>query len=347
MRSLARLPKAHLHLHLEGAMRPATLAELADECGDQPPFLRGDFASFEDFTPLYGAAARLVREGPRENLLRLVREVVEDAAADGAVWIEPHVNPLTYDADPSAALDVLDAVIDEGNRTAARLGIGFGVVVFARRNADPCEAVEAARLAALRAGAGVVAFGLAGDEARYPPEPFAGAFTIARQAGLISAPHAGELAGPASVRAALDVLGAQRIAHGIRAVEDPALLSRLVAEGTVLDVCPTSNVALGIVKSLSCHPLPLLLDAGIRCTLNADDPLLFGPGLLQEYETARTALALNDHQLAAMARTSIESSGAPRAIVNESISRIRNWLNAPARTNTPQDQETPPRLTHP
>ncbi|MDQ1051302.1 hypothetical protein [Streptomyces sp. V4I2] len=92
MRSLAGLPKAHLHVHLEGAMRPATLAELADEHGDQPPVLPGDFASFEDFMPLYRVAARLVREGPRENLLRSVREVVEDAAADGAVWIEPHVN---------------------------------------------------------------------------------------------------------------------------------------------------------------------------------------------------------------------------------------------------------------
>src|SRR2546425_530148 len=135
MRSLARLPKAHLHLHLEGAMRPATLAELAGERGEQVPDMGGDFASFEDFTPLYRVAARLVREGPRENLLRLVREVVEDAAADGAVWVEPHLNPLTYEADPHAALDVLDAVLDEGRRTAARLGIGFGVVMFARRNA--------------------------------------------------------------------------------------------------------------------------------------------------------------------------------------------------------------------
>jgi len=209
MRSLLRLPKAHLHLHLEGAMRPTTLAELAGvRCGQ--PLALGGFTSFEDFMSLYRVAARLVRCGPREILLRLVREVVEDAAGDGAVWIDPHVNPLTYEDDPDAALDVLDAVIDEDRRTAARLGIGFGVLVFARRNADPSEAVEVARLAAQRAGNGVVAFGLAGNEAQYPPEPFAEAFAIARDAGLISAPHAGELAGPASVRAALDVLGARR-----------------------------------------------------------------------------------------------------------------------------------------
>ncbi len=139
MRSLALLPKAHLHLHLEGAMRPAMLAELTGGCGGEPPGA-GSFTSFEDFTSLYRVAARLVREGPRESLLRLVREVVEDAAADGAVWIEPHVNPLTYEDDPDAALDLLDVVIDEGRRTAAGLGIGFGVLVYARRNAAPSEA---------------------------------------------------------------------------------------------------------------------------------------------------------------------------------------------------------------
>ncbi|WP_128381459.1 adenosine deaminase [Streptomyces cavernae] len=334
MRSLVRLPKAHLHLHLEGAMRPTTFAELTAAQGGQPPD-RGGFTSFEDFTPMYRAAARVVRCGPRENLLRLVREVVEDAAADGAVWIEPHVNPLTYEDDPDAALDVLDAVVDEGRRTAARLGIGFGVLLFARRNADPSEAVEVARLAARRAGNGVVAFGLAGDEAQYPPEPFAEAFAIARDAGLISAPHAGELAGPASVRAALDVLGARRIAHGVRAVEDLALVARLAAEGVVLDVCPTSNVALGVVTSLAVHPLPLLLQAGVRCTLNADDPLLFGPGLLEEYESARAAFALTDPQLAAIARTSIEFSGAPPAAAKAALTLIDDWLDAPAQATAP------------
>ncbi|MEU6356188.1 adenosine deaminase [Streptomyces sp. NPDC047072] len=329
MRSLALLPKAHLHLHLEGAMRPATFRELAGEQDGQLLRHASGFASFEDFMPLYGAAARLVRQGPREHLLRLVREVVEDAAADGAVWVEPHFNPLTYEADPRAALDVLDAVLDEGRRTAARCGIGFGLVLFARRNADPAQAVETARIAARRADAGVVAFGLAGDEAADPPEPFAEAFALARAAGLIPAPHAGEFTGPDGVRAALDSLGARRIAHGVRAAEDPALLARLAAEGVVLDVCPTSNVALGVVSSLAAHPLPLLLRAGVRCTLNADDPLLFGPGLLAEYETARTSLALSDTQLAQIARTSTEASGAPRELVADAARRIDDWLTTP------------------
>jgi adenosine deaminase len=338
VRSLDCLPKAHLHLHLEGAMRPATLAELAGERDERPPHF-GGFTSFEHFNALHGAAARLVREGPRRNLLRLVREVVEDAAADGAVWIEPHFNPLTYEDDPDAALDLLDEVIDQGRRTGVRLGVGFGILVFARRNADPSHAVETARLAARRSGDGVVSFGLAGDETRQTAESFAEAFAIARDAGLIPAPHAGELAGPASVRAALDVLGARRIAHGVRAIEDPALLARLAAEGVVLDVCPTSNVALGVVASLSAHPLPLLLQAGVRCTLNADDPLLFGLGVLQEYETARTALSLTDPQLAAVARTSLEASGAPRAIVEDAVTRIGAWLDIPGQATAPPTQQ--------
>ena len=326
MRALARLPKAHLHLHIEGAMRRGTLAELAAERGEQPPDVRR-YSSFEEFLLRYSAAARLVRTGPRESLLRVVREVVEDAVADGAVWVEPHFNPLTYQERPEAALEVLDAVIDEGRRTAARCGIGFGVLMVARRNADPAEAVRLAHLAARRAGEGVVAFGLAGDEARYAPEPFAEAFAVARDAGLIPAPHAGELAGPDSVRAALDTLGAQRIAHGVRAVEDPALVERLTAEGVVLDVCPTSNVALGVVDSLSGHPLPLLLRAGVRCTLNGDDPLLFGSGLLDEYEIARAAMGLADPELAAVARTSIEASGAPRDLADHALKRIDAWLD--------------------
>ncbi|MBC7269380.1 MAG: adenosine deaminase, partial [Streptomyces sp.] len=164
--------------------------------------------------------------------------------------------------------------------------------------------------------------------------------------GLIPAPHAGELAGPASVRAALDVLGARRVAHGVRAIEDPALVARLSAEGVVLDVCPTSNVALGVVECLSDHPLPILLQAGVRCTLNADDPLLFGPGLLDEYETARTTFALTDSQLAAIALTSVESSGAPRATVEDAATRIDAWLHTPDQATTPRTKRRGACRTH-
>lgn len=321
---LAALPKAHLHVHLEGAMRPATLAELAATAGVDVPPIRG-YRGFTEFGDRYKAASALI-DTPQQ-LRRLVTEVVEDAAADGAAWIEPHFYPPRYAGLPGfgSAEEALELVIDAGRAAADRLGIGCGIMVSALREFDPAEAVELAKLAARYADAGVVSFGLAADESLFPPEPFAEAFALARDAGLISAPHAGELAGPASVHGAIDALGARRICHGVRAVEDPALVERLVTEEIVLDVCPTSNVMLDVVPDLDAHPLARLLDAGVRCTLNGDDPLLFGPGVLGEYELARTALGLSDAQLAGMARTSIEASGAPAEIREPALAAVAAW----------------------
>jgi adenosine deaminase len=221
---------------------------------------------------------------------------------------------------------VLEIVIDEGERAADARGIGCGWIVSALRDFDPDQAVELAKLAAMYAGSGVVAFGLAADEARFPPEPFAEAFGIARDASLISTPHAGELAGPASVYGALDALGARRICHGVRAMEDPALVERLAADEVVLDICPTSNVMLAVVPSIEEHPLVTLLDAGVRCSLNGDDPLLFGPGLLGEYELVRDTMGLSDEQLAQLARSSLVGSGAPRQLIADAVDHVEEWL---------------------
>jgi adenosine deaminase len=176
------------------------------------------------------------------------------------------------------------------------------------------------------AGRGVVGLGLANDEADHPPEPFAAAFAIAREAGLLSVPHAGELEGPASIVGALDTLGADRIQHGVRAIEQPDLVRRLAESAVCLDVCPSSNLLLGVVASLADHPLAALLDAGVRCSLNADDPLLFGPNLLDEYELARTTLRLDDATLAFVARCSIEHSGAPDALKQRALAGVDAWL---------------------
>jgi adenosine deaminase len=322
-RDLRLLPKAHLHLHLEGAMRPATLAELAAVAGVPTPPVRG-YTSFTEFGLQYRAASALVET--EEHLRRVVREVVEDAAADGAVWVEPHFYPPRYAGLLGSAEEVLEIVIDEGERAADARGIGCGWIVSALRDFDPDQAVELAKLAAMYAGSGVVAFGLAADEARFPPEPFAEAFGIARDAGLISAPHAGELAGPASIYGALDALGAGRICHGVRAMEDPALVERLAADEVVLDICPTSNVMLAVVPSIEEHPLVKLLDAGVRCSLNGDDPLLFGSGLLGEYELVRDTMGLSDEQLAQLARSSLVGSGAPRQLIADAVDHVEEWL---------------------
>jgi adenosine deaminase len=326
MRDLTALPKAHLHVHLEGAMRPGTLAEIAAGYGIPVPAIRG-YGSFPAFSGLYQAAEAVLRT--EDDVRRVVREVVEDAAADGAVQIEPQMYPGRYAERLGSAGDVLDLIIDQGLRTGQQLGIGFGLIMSADRNSPPADAEAMARLAAERVGAGMVGFGLAGDEAGYPPEPFAKAFAIAREAGLKSVPHAGEHAGPDSVRAALDTLGAQRLAHGVRAIEDPELVRRIAAEGVCLDVCPTSNLMLSVVPDLASHPLGTLIEAGVRCSLNGDDPLLFGPGLLAEYQLARDILGLDDAAIGWLARCSIEDSGAGDELKARGVAGVEAWLAQP------------------
>jgi adenosine deaminase len=323
MRDLVSLPKAHLHLHLEGAMRPKTLAELADWCGIEVPETRG-YGSFSAFAGMYLAACDVLRT-PRD-LHRLVYEVIEDAAIDGAVWIEPAVYLPHHRPRIGADEATLEIVLDAAATASQDLGIGVGVMVAADRTVDPSDALEQARLAARYADRGVVAFGLANDEAGHPPEPFAEAFAVARDAGLLSVPHAGELAGPQSVSGALDALGADRIEHGVRAVEDPDLVRRLADSTVCLDVCPTSNVMLSVVPRVEAHALPALLDAGVRCSVNADDPLLFGPGLLEEYELTRDRLGFDDETLAHIAGCSIDASGAPDALKALARTRIDAWL---------------------
>ncbi|MFJ4963790.1 adenosine deaminase [Streptomyces sp. NPDC088729] len=336
-RDLALLPKAHLHLHLEGSMRPGTLADLATAAGVPAPDVRR-YTTFAEFGARYTAAVDLVRT--EAQLRRVMREVVEDAAADGAVWVEPSVNPRAHRDRLGPPAYVLDLLLDEARTTADRLGVGCGLMVTAQRHLPPEDAVALALLAASRAKAGVVAFGLATDEARYPPGPFARAFAIAREAGLISAPHAGELAGEASILGAVRDLGADRIGHGVRAVDSPGLMAELAARGTVLDVCPTSNVSLGVVSALPDHPLPRLIEAGVRCTLGADDSLLFGAGLLDEYRSARDVLGLDDARLSDIARWSLEASGAPRGTVADAVGAVGAWLEAPAADSSLNPAET-------
>jgi adenosine deaminase len=325
-RGLAALPKGHLHIHLEGAMRPATLAELAAERGMDVPPIRG-FGSFVAFAGMYDAACRVL--ATEVEMRRLVREVVADAAADGVRWIEPSLYAPRYTRVFGSLEATVELVLDELAAAGTDLGVGTGLIVAADRTVDPAEAVTLAGVAVRYAGRGVVGFGLANDEARWPPEPFADAFRLARDGGLISAPHGGELDGPASVAGCLDACGAHRVMHGVRAVEDPDLVARLADEGVCLDVCPTSNELLGVVATVEAHPLPALLDAGVRCSINADDPLLFGPGILDEYELCRNRLDLDDGRLAHVARCSLEDSGAPRALVAAAVADIDAWLAAP------------------
>lgn len=206
--------------------------------------------------------------------------------------------------------------------------MGVGWVVTADRTRSPDIAVEQARLAAEWAGRAIVALGLANDESAAPPELFREAFGVARAAGLLSAPHAGEHRGAESVRGAVHELRADRVQHGVRAIEDPAVVDLLATAQVCLDVCPTSNVSLSVVPELASHPLPRLVRAGVPCSINADDPLLFGPGLLDEYGICRKVLGCSDEELATCARASVAHSGASPALKERAGAAIDRWLTA-------------------
>src|SRR5579863_5154158 len=333
-RSLSALPKAHLHLHLTGAMRHATLVELAAFHGirlppalteDWPPHLSGtDERGWFRFQRLYDMARSVLRT--QADLRRLLREIAEDERAEGSGWLEIQLDPDGYAARFGGITATLELVLDAAADAAAATGVGIGVIVAANRTKHPLEARTLARLAAQYAGRGVTGFGLSNDERRGPPAEFAGAFRIAERAGLLLVPHGGELVGPASVAACLDELHADRIGHGVRAAEDPALVKRLAAEGVTCEVCPSSNVALGIVAGPSQVPLRPLFEAGVPVALGADDPLLFGPRLAAQYEIARDAHGFTDAELADLARASVLGSAAPPALRAELLAGIDAWL---------------------
>lgn len=327
-RALVDLPKAHLHLHLDGAIREETLRTLCARRGIQAPELpRGRaYDSFGVFMETIGACHEVLSDA--DDLRVIVGEIVADAAADGAVWVEVSVWPGLFAGRLGSDRDAVRQVLAAGRDAAARHGVGFGLMVAANRHVGAEAAADTARLAVELAPEGVVGFGLDGDEAAFPPAAFAGAFAVARAGGLRAAPHAGELLGPQSVADALDLLHADRVLHGVRAVEDPALVARLAAAGTCLDVCPTSNFKLGVFEPAA-HPLPALLAAGVRCSVNADDPLLFGSGLLQEYELCRSLFGLSDRRLAGIAATSIEESALPDDAKARATAAVGDWLAAP------------------
>jgi adenosine deaminase len=324
-RDLRTLPKAHLHLHLEGAMRRSTLQELAERYGVPLPSTRERYDSFADFQALYLAATEVLRTW--DDLGRLIHEVAEDAARDGAVWIEP-ATYLPRHFHLGAPEAVVEFLLASARDARERTGVDVGWMVTADRTRPPEDAEQQAELAARYASDGVVAFGLANDEASSPPERFARAFDVAIAAGLISTPHAGEHRGPESVAMAMEALGARRIQHGIRCREDPALVEQLASSPVCLDVCPTSNVALSVVPAITEHPLKTLLERGVKCSINADDPLLFDVGLLDEYELCRNQLQITDALLADCARNSLRFSGAPDELKHGAEMGIDVWMGS-------------------
>jgi len=332
-RDLTTLPKAHLHLHFTGAMRHSTLLELAARDGitlpdalveDWPPQLSAaDEKGWFRFQRLYDVARSVLRtEG---DVRRLVREAAEDDHADGGRWLEIQVDPSGYAAKFGGVTAFTDLVLDAVADASRTVGIGMAVVIAANRTRHPLDARTLARLAAQYAGRGVVGFGLSNDERRGRTAEFAPAFRIAERAGLTLVPHGGELLGPESVRVCVEELHAHRLGHGVRAAEDPDLLAQIVEREVALELCPVSNVALGVYSDLTSVPLPELMAAGARIALGADDPLLFGSQLAAQYSTMRAAHELSDAQLADLARSSIAASRADDTTRAGLLAEVDQW----------------------
>ncbi|MDE0436787.1 MAG: adenosine deaminase [bacterium] len=319
---MRELPKAHLHLHLVGSMRPETLSELGHEAGILVDLPDG-FDGFRDFYETYALANRTIRSA--DHLDRLIFEVLQDASSDGAVWVEPtlYLDSFTEVIGPGEL--VLEIVTDSLRKARSEIGIGARLIVSADRDLGPADAVRQARLA-VRGDPDVVgAFGLVNDEMAHPVEDFVEALAITSGAGLALTPHSGEFGGPDHVAAALG-LGAARIQHGIAAAADTRVMRRLAESRVCLDVCPTSNVAVGAVKSLEEHPLPVLVENGVEVSINADDSLLFGCSLLSEYELARDAFGLSDRRIAAIAEASILHSTADGSLKAAAAAAVGKWF---------------------
>lgn len=337
-RPLEKLPKAHLHLHFTGSLRAATALELAARhdvrlpdalaerlaTGEGLQFAATDSRGWFRFQRLYEAARATVRTA--DAVRRLVLEAAEDDRREGSGWLELQVDPTTYAPFLGGLSAALELVLEAAAEATDRTGVGVGVIVAASRVRHPLEARTLARLARRYAGEGVVGFGLSNDERRGDLADFAPAFRIARDAGLWSVPHGGELMGPASVAGCLDVLGARRIGHGVRAVEDPVLLARIAGSGVTLEVCPASNVALGVAATAADVPLRALVDAGVPIALGADDPLLFGSRLVAQYELARRVHGFADEELAELARQSIRAARAPADVQAQLLTGVTDWL---------------------
>jgi adenosine deaminase len=333
-RALDRLPKAHLHLHFTGSMRHRTVVDLAEQHGiwlpdalteDWPPDLSAaDEKGWFRFQRLYDLARAVLRT--EDAVHRLVLEAAEDDASEGSRWLEIQVDPSGYAAQFGGITAFTDLVLDAARSATTATGVEVAVVIAANRIRHPLDARTLARLAAQYVGRGVVGFGLSNDERRGEALAFAKAFDIARGAGLLATPHGGELCGAESVWSCLDGLGAERIGHGVRSVEDPVLVAHLAEAGVTLEICPRSNVALGVYPDLASVPLRRLFDAGVPIALGADDPLLFGSRLLDQYEAARHVHGFSDAELAELARMSVRGSAAADDERRRLLSEIDAWL---------------------
>jgi len=305
-------PKIELHLHLEGAAPPALIRGMAqeksinldgvfDEAG------RYAYRDFPEFLKVYEAATEVLKSP--EDYQRLTRAVLEDCAENGVIYAETFVSPdFCGGRDLGAWRDYLLAMQETATQAETELGVTLRGIVTCIRHFGPDKARETALCAAETAGDWVVGFGMGGDETMGRQGDFAWAFDCAREAGLRLTTHAGEWGGPQSIRDAITDLRVERIGHGVRAIEDPALVDLLADTGTVLEICPGSNIALGLYPEIKAHPIAPLRDAGVKVTISTDDPPFFHSSMTREFEALEQAFGWGPDDFAALNTTAINAA---------------------------------------
>ena len=310
--SVSSLPKVELHLHLEGGAPPAFIRGLAQEKSiDLQGVFNDDgsyaFRDFVHFLSVYEAATSVLTSP--EDFGRLVTAVLEESASHGVVYSETFLSPdFCGGRDVTAWKEYLHAIREAADAAEAAHGIILRGIITPIRHFGPEKARETALCAAETAGDWIVGFGIGGDENKGKPKDFTYAFDMAREAGLRLTAHAGEWGGPDSVRAALADLGVERIGHGVRAIEDPGLVEKLAEDGIVLEVCPGSNVALGLYPDFAGHPICKLRDAGVKVTVSTDDPPFFHTTMSREYDALAEAFGWDESDFRALNETAAQAA---------------------------------------
>jgi adenosine deaminase len=326
---IASLPKVELHVHVEGTLEPELIFDLAERHGLDLPYTsmadlraRYDFADLQSFLDLYYANMAVLRTA--DDFAGLAAAYLRRAAAGGVRHAELFFDPQAHLSRGIALTDVVDGLVEGCRQGAAESGTTSSLIACFLRDRSGEEALDVLdQLTAVRAP--ILGIGLDSAEVGNPASRFTAVYARARELGLRRVAHAGEEGGPEYVREALDLLGVERVDHGVRSVEDPDLLRRLASERIPLTVCPLSNVRLGGVPSLAEHPLPRLIEAGVVTTINSDDPAYFGGYAEDNYAAVAAAFAWGASELAGLAHHSVEASFLPPDRKEALDAEIEDW----------------------
>lgn len=329
------LPKVELHVHLEGSIRPETVLALARKNGVALPADTVDglcdwyrFTNFAHFVEIYTTVSSCIRSA--EDIEFVAREFLEGQREQNVLHTEFTYTALTQRSQAGIPLtEQMEALARALDYARHMLGISAGVILDFTRETDVFEARELCELALAWHGRGVVALGLSGFESVGVAFHHRETLAYARHMGLPIVPHAGETQGAASIQEAVDLCEPPRIGHGIRVLEDDMLADRLAKAGTVLEVCPTSNVCLGVVPMLEAHPLPHLIDRGLVVTINSDDPPMFGTTITDEFYRCAQTFGWGLPTLERFCRTAAEAALIPEGERSVLLRRMKEVSSSP------------------